>query len=289
MRIIIKGDDRVKIKAHAKVNLGLNVVSRREDGYHELEMIMAPIALHDLIYINAIDSGIELSSNSYNMPTDERNIMYKAAKLMIDTFGIKKGVKIHVYKHIPIQAGLAGGSADGAAVIKAMNKIFRLNQTNEQLAEIGKQIGADIPFCIHQKTAFVSGIGEKIEYINANIDCFLVLVKPRKGVSTKRAFESLELEKEIHPDCHKLRKIIEVGDYQEMVGNLGNTLERVSMNLVPQINEIKSELIEMGFDCALMSGSGSCVFALTKNEELASEAVSKFRERRIFAQKSTFI
>lgn len=279
----------MKVRAYAKINLGLNVVGKREDGYHELEMVMAPISLHDLIYINIIDEGIELSSNSTIMPTDDRNIMYKVAKLLMDTYGIKKGVKIHIYKHIPMQAGLAGGSSDGAAVMRAMNSLFRLGLTNDKLAELGKTVGADIPFCIHEKTAFVSGIGEKIEFMKANLDCYIVLVKPKRGVSTKKSFSMLEIDKEIHPDCYCLKEAIENNDYETMLQHMGNSLERVSMSLVPQIKTIKEKLLDMGFDCALMSGSGSCVFALTKDEKLADDAINYFRNQKLFAQKATFL
>ena len=156
----------MKVRAYAKVNLALDVVRKREDGYHDLEMIMAPITLHDLIYINVIPEGIEIESNSKIVPTDQRNIMYKVAKLMQERYGLKKGVKIFVYKHIPTQAGLAGGSADGAAVIKAMNKLFHLNLSYEEMAALGKEVGADIPFCIYEKTAFVEGVGEKLQFID---------------------------------------------------------------------------------------------------------------------------
>ena len=156
----------MKVRAYAKVNLALDVVRKREDGYHDLEMIMAPITLHDLIYINVIDEGIEIESNSKIVPTDQRNIMYKVAQLMQERYGLKKGVKIFVYKHIPTQAGLAGGSADGAAVIKAMNKLFHLNLSYEEMAALGKEVGADIPFCIYEKTAFVEGVGEKLQFID---------------------------------------------------------------------------------------------------------------------------
>ena len=187
--------DVMKIKAYAKINLALDVIRKREDGYHELEMIMAPITLHDLIYINTIDEGIEIESNSKIMPTDERNIMYKAVALIKERYGIKKGVKIYVYKHIPTQAGLAGGSADGAAVIKAMNKLFYLNLSNEQMARLGKEVGADVPFCIYQKMAIVSGIGEKLTFIEQPFECKILLVKPKKGVSTKKSFSSLDLSR----------------------------------------------------------------------------------------------
>ena len=278
----------MKVKAHAKINLGLNVVRKREDGYHELEMVMMQIALHDLIYVTVIESGIEITSNSAIMPTDERNIMYKAAKLMMDTYNIEQGIKIHIYKHIPIQAGLAGGSSDGAAVMRAINELFHLNKTNDELALLGKQIGADVPFCIYEQPAFVSGIGEKLEFLNTSPDCFILLVKPRRGVSTKRSFGMLKLDHEIRPDCTTLREKVEENDYQGIVENVGNTLEGVSMKLVPQIQEIKQKLLDMGFDTALMSGSGSCVFGLTKDEELLENAMNEFRKEKLFAKKTTF-
>ena len=279
----------MKIRAHAKINLGLNVVGKREDGYHELEMIMAPISLHDLLYINIIDEGIEISSNSTIMPVNEKNIMYKVAKAMMESYDIKKGIRIHIYKHIPMQAGLAGGSADGAAVMRAINLLFKLGLSYEELAELGKTIGADIPFCIHEKTAFVSGIGEKLEFIDNRIHKHIVLIKPRKGVSTKRSFGMLDIANEIHPDCRGLKEAIQENDYDKMLKCMGNTLEGVSVKLVPQIGEIKNTLLEMGFDTALMSGSGSCVFALTEDEKLADLAVDRFRKQKIFAQKATFL
>lgn len=279
----------MKIRAHAKINLGLNVVGKREDGYHELEMIMAPISLHDLLYINIIDEGIEISSNSTIMPVNEKNIMYKVAKAMMERYDIKKGVRIHIYKHIPMQAGLAGGSADGAAVMRAINLLFKLGLSYEELAELGKSIGADIPFCIHEKTAFVSGIGEKLEFIDNPIHKHIVLIKPRKGVSTKRSFGMLDIANEIHPDCRALKDAIQENDYDKMLKCMGNTLEGVSVKIVPQIGEIKNALLEMGFDTALMSGSGSCVFALTDDEKLVDLAVDHFRKQKIFAQKATFL
>lgn len=279
----------MKIRAHAKINLGLNVVRKREDGYHDLEMVMAPISLHDLIYINIIEEGIEIVTNSTIMPVNEKNIMYKVAQAMIETYDIKKGVKIQIYKHIPMQAGLAGGSADGAAVMKAMNIIFKLGLSLQELADLGKTIGADIPFCIFEKTAFVSGIGEKLDFFENPLKPYLVLVKPKKGVSTKKSFGMLDIHNEIHPDCHKLKEAIIDNDYELMLKHMDNTLEGVSMKIVPKIKEIKDKLMEMGFDKALMSGSGSCVFAMTHDELLVNEAVNYFRKQKLFAQKAMFL
>ena len=273
----------MKVRAYAKVNLALDVVRKREDGYHDLEMIMAPITLHDLIYINVIDEGIEIESNSKIVPTDQRNIMYKVAQLMQERYGLKKGVKIFVYKHIPTQAGLAGGSADGAAVIKAMNKLFHLNLSYEEMAALGKEVGADIPFCIYEKTAFVEGVGEKLQFIDEPFEAYLLLVKPKKG------FTSLDLSKVKHQDCRKMKKGIEMNDYQAVIDNLQNTLELPSIKMVPQIKEIKKEMMKLGFDGALMSGSGSCVFGITRNQEIMNKGYEFFRKRYFFVRKSKIL
>ena len=279
----------MKVRAYAKVNLALDVVRKREDGYHDLEMIMAPITLHDLIYINVIDEGIEIESNSKIVPTDQRNIMYKVAQLIQERYGLKKGVKIFVYKHIPTQAGLAGGSADGAAVIKAMNKLFHLNLSYEEMAALGKEVGADIPFCIYEKTAFVEGVGEKLQFIDEPFEAYLLLVKPKKGVSTQKAFTSLDLSKVKHQDCRKMKKGIEMNDYQAVIDNLQNTLELPSIKMVPQIKEIKKEMMKLGFDGALMSGSGSCVFGITRNQEIMNKGYEFFRKRYFFVRKSKIL
>ena len=276
----------MKIRAHAKINLALDVVRRREDGYHELDMVMTPIELHDLIYIDKIEKGIEITSNSYKVPTDERNIMYKVAKILIDRFHIDQGIKIHIYKHIPTQAGLAGGSADGAAVLKAMNWMFHLGLTFKELAEIGKEVGADIPFCVYERMAVVKGTGEKLDFINSDFDCYVMLVKPKKGVSTPKAFQSLDLENAIHPYIEEIKEGIITNDYEKVVNHLGNTLEKPSIKMVKQIEEIKQDLLELGFDGALMSGSGSCVFGLTQNKEIMDKSYNTLKNKYFYVRKS---
>jgi 4-diphosphocytidyl-2-C-methyl-D-erythritol kinase len=279
----------MKIRAYAKINLALDVVRRREDGYHDLEMVMAPIELHDLIYINKIDSGIQITSNSYKMPTDERNIMYKVAKIMIDRYNLDSGVKIHIYKHIPTQAGLAGGSADGAAVLKAMNKLFNLKLSYETLAEIGKEVGADIPFCIYEKMAVVKGIGEQLDFIDNDFECYVMLVKPKKGVSTANAFQSLDIEHATHPHIEDMRKGIINNDLSVVVKSLGNTLEAPSIKMVNEIDTIKMDLLKCGFDGVLMSGSGSCVFGLTKNKEIMDQSYNYLKNNYYFVRKSKIL
>ena len=280
----------MKVRAYAKVNLALDVVRRREDGFHDLEMIMAPIFLHDLILVDPIYNNpvIEISANSRVIPLDERNIVYKVAKLLIDRFEIPHGVKIQIYKHIPMQAGLAGGSADGAAVLRAMNELFNLDLTLEQLATIGDEVGSDIPFCIYQQFAFVQGKGENLEFFEANPDYKILLVKPRRGVSTKQSFGTLNLETCAHPDCRKMREALVNNDEATFLSCLGNSLEEPSLKLVPEIQNIKDELEALGFDGVLMSGSGSCVFALTKDEDLLEKAHSEMKKKYPFVLRTRF-
>ena len=182
----------MKVKAYGKVNLSLDIVGKREDGYHFLEMIMQTIDLYDVVNVVKIPSGIEIRCNKNYVPTDRRNIAYRAAELFLETFKIKSGVRIEIEKNIPVAAGLAGGSTDGAAVIKAMNDLFKTNASKEKLSEIGVVIGADIPFCIYGGTALIKGIGEDITPLKSFENHILVLVKPNFGVSTKEVYGAID-------------------------------------------------------------------------------------------------
>lgn len=275
----------MKIRAFAKINLALDVVSERDDGYHELKMIMAPITLHDLITIEVTDKpGIILTTNSSRVPTDERNIMYKVAQAVMEKYKITKGIKMHCMKHIPSQAGLAGGSADGAAVIKAMNRLFKLHMSYEDMVELTKDIGSDIPFCIYNRLAVVSGKGEQFEFIHSSFNTNFLLVKPSRGVSTKRSFNALDMSTALNPDIYKMKAALIHEDYQGVVDTLGNTLEEPSIDFVPEIATIKKEMLELGFDGALMSGSGSCVFGMTNDEEILHKGYEYFKESYYFVR-----
>lgn len=274
----------MRIEAHAKINLALDVVRRREDGYHDLEMVMSPIGLHDLLYIDTIPEGIEIISNHRFMPTDEKNIMYKVVKLMQERFHLTKGVKIHIYKHIPMQAGLAGGSADGAACIKAVDRLFHLHLSLEEMMALGKEVGADIPFCLNQCMAYVEGIGEKVEPIQTEMFCYVLLVKPKRGVSTKVSFSRLDIDHIEHARCQDMREYLLQNDYQGMISCLGNSLESISMDIVPDIRNIKEEMLACGLDGALMSGSGSCVFGLTKDKACLEKAYMRMKGKYAFVR-----
>ena len=279
----------MKIKAYAKINLALKVVNKRADGYHDLKMVMAPITLHDLIYIDKTSKGIIIKSNSSILPTNKSNIMYQIVTKMQQLYNLSGGVEIFIYKHIPTQAGLGGGSADGAAILHAMNKLYELNLSNEQLASIGKDVGADIPFCVYNQMAYVEGIGEKLSFVENEFKAHILLVKPRKGVSTKKAFENLRIDQISQANLDEMIEAIEADDYAKVVANMTNSLEENAMNAVKEIKEIKAKLIELGFDNAMMTGSGSCVFGITRNEEILEAGNQYFSSKNLYVRKTEIL
>ena len=275
----------MKQRAYAKINLCLDVVCRREDGYHELEMIMAPVNLYDTLNFEFCDE-LRLQSNVPYLPLDRRNTIIKAIELLREEYGFKENFEIILQKHIPTQAGMAGGSTDGAAAIRALNKMLRLGMDNDKMVEIAKKVGADVPFCLRSRPAFVTGIGENLEHFRVHTPFYLLLVKPYKGVSTKVAFETLDFSSAQHPDCRKMRQALMNNDYDGVIQSLGNTLEQSAFKLVPQIAAIKKDLLAMGFDGALMSGSGSTVFALTRDPELLEKGAAAMRKKAAFIRKT---
>ena len=275
----------MKQRAYAKINLCLDVVRRREDGYHELEMIMAPINLYDSLDFQFSDE-MKLKSNVRYLPIDQRNTIIKAIEIMREEFGFTENFEITLQKHIPSQAGMAGGSADGAAAIRALNRMLNLNMDQEKMIEIAKKVGADVPFCLRSRPAYVQGIGEKLQHFYVNTPFYILLVKPHMGVSTKTAFETLDFSCAEHPDCHRMQRALRNNDYQGVIDSLGNTLEQSAFRLVPQIAEIKKELIELGFDGALMSGSGSTVFGITRDQKVLDHGAEVMRKKAAFVRKT---
>ena len=275
----------MKQRAYAKSNLCLDVVRRREDGYHELEMIMAPVNLYDTLNFEFSDE-LRLQSNVPYLPLDRRNTIVKAIELLREEYGFKENFEITLQKHIPTQAGMAGGSTDGAAAIRALNKMLQLGMDNDKMVEIAKKVGADVPFCLRSRPAFVTGIGENLEHFRVHTPFYLLLVKPYKGVSTKVAFETLDFSCAEHPDCRRMREALIGNDYDGVLQSLGNTLEQSAFKLVPQIATIKQELLALGFDGALMSGSGSTVFALTRDLELLEKGAAAMRKKAAFIRKT---
>lgn len=250
------------LKAYAKINLSLDVIGKREDGYHLLRMIMQNIDLYDVIELEEIDCGIKLECDKSYVPTDERNIAYKAAELFIKKYDLDLGIKISIIKNIPVSAGLAGGSTDAAAVLLGMRDMFRPEISDKELMEQGVSIGADIPYCIVGGTALCEGIGEKITRLNSFKDNILIVVKPPFGVSTKDVYQKLDIKKiKIHPSTETLINAIKEKNLKFISKNMKNVLENVTLRKHPVIRQIKKEMIDMGAIGSIMSGSGPTVFA----------------------------
>lgn len=274
----------MEIKAYAKINLTLDVVKKREDGYHELDMIMVPITLHDVLRVSFSEED-EIICGVHQFPNDESNTIYKAMLLMRQEYGITQHFKVEVEKNIPMQAGLAGGSANGAAMLRAIEEMCELDISQEKMLEIGKRIGADVPFCLVNTCARVQGIGEKIKPFVMACDFHILLVKPVEGVSTKEAFAGIDFASCVHPHVEITEKALIEGDYEAFITSIGNTLEQSAMQITPEIQMIKEDLEKEGFDVVLMSGSGSCVFAISKEEEKIEEAIEKLQWKYEFVHK----
>ncbi len=275
-------------KAYAKINLCLDVKSRREDGYHELDMIMAPLDFYDQLTFN-IAEEMSIECNVPYLVFNEKNTIIKAIHVLREEFGFNENFKITLKKHIPTQAGLAGGSADAAATMRAIKKLLKLDISEKKMIELAKKVGADVPFCLKSKVARVQGIGEDLDYFKFRSDFFVFLVKPFRGISTKEAFELLDIETAPHPDVLKLKKSLIQENYNEFTQCLENSLEQSAFKLLPQIEEIKKALIEFGFDGALMSGSGSTVFAITRDEALVDSATKVFKKKKYFVRKTRIL
>ncbi|MBO8157662.1 MAG: 4-(cytidine 5'-diphospho)-2-C-methyl-D-erythritol kinase [Bacillaceae bacterium] len=265
-------------KAPAKINLALDVLHKRDDGYHEVNMIMTTIDLADRIELEPIDTNeIIISSDNRFVPDDQRNLAYKAALKIKEKFGIKQGVRISIDKQIPVAAGLAGGSSDAAAVLRGLNKLWDLQLNHEQLAEMGAEIGSDVPFCVYGSTACARGRGEKIQELPPPPPCWVVLAKPAIGVSTKVVYENLSFENLNHPDIEGMKKAIEQRDYKQMTGKMGNVLETVTFELHPEVQHIKEHMRKAGADNVLMSGSGPTVFGLTQKDSKAERIYNSLK------------
>ncbi|PRS81350.1 4-(cytidine 5'-diphospho)-2-C-methyl-D-erythritol kinase [Bacillus velezensis] len=258
---------RILEKAPAKINLSLDVTSKRPDGYHEVEMIMTTIDLADRIELTELpENVIRVASHNRFVPDDQRNLAYQAAKLLKERFQVKKGVSIMITKVIPVAAGLAGGSSDAAATLRGLNRLWDLKLSVEELAELGAEIGSDVSFCVYGGTALATGRGEKIRHISAPPHCWVVLAKPTIGVSTAEVYRRLNLQQVRHPDVQAMIDAIEEKNFQKVCGQLGNVLESVTLSLHPEVAMIKNQMKRFGADAVLMSGSGPTVFGLVQYE-----------------------
>jgi len=270
----------MRLQAFAKINLGLDVLGKREDGYHEVRMIMQTIRMYDQLDMRkSVEPGIHLTTNKKYIPVDENNLVWRAAKLMMDTCGIMEGVSIHLHKVIPVAAGMAGGSSDAAATLVGMNRLFHCGLSKEKLMELGVQIGADVPYCVLRGTALAEGIGEKLTVLPPMPDCWILIGKPGISVSTKYVYTTLDLNTDtVHPDIDGMKKALEDGNLYGITERMGNVLQDVTIPAYLEVERIKEQMKTLGAVNAMMSGSGPTVFGIFDNEEKAQEACQKLRE-----------
>ena len=267
------------------MNLGLDVIRRREDGYHEVKMIMQTVRLYDRIILEKTQKGISMETNLSFLPVNEQNIAYRAAKMLMDEFHIQSGLHIKIDKHIPVAAGMAGGSTDGAAVLYGVNKIFELGLTKRQLMERGVKLGADVPYCIMRGTVLSEGIGEILTPVPSLPDCHILIAKPPVSVSTKHVYENLKLDKiEKHPDIDGMIEALRMEDLHGVTQRMENVLETVTIPEHPEIQQIKDLMIKDGALNALMSGSGPTVFGIFDDREKGMRARDLLRKSSLARQ-----
>ena len=261
--------ESIRLKARAKINLGLDVLRKREDGYHDVRMVMQTIGIYDRLIITRIpEEDIRIKSNLFFLPVNENNLIYKAAKLLKDSFGFAGGVEIDLNKFIPVSAGLAGGSTDAASTLFGINRLFDLGLSTKDLMELGVSIGADVPYCVMRGTALAEGIGEKLTALPPLPRCRILIAKPPINVSTKLVYESLDMNGvDRHPDIDGLIDAIKRQDINGVCSLMGNVLENVTVPLYPVIESIKNDMMDNGAINAMMSGSGPTVFGIFPDEE----------------------
>lgn len=275
--------DYISLRAYAKVNLGLDVLGTLDNGYHEVRMIMQSIDIYDKVNVRSNKSGrITVKTNLSYLPVNKDNLVYKAAALLKEEFGIRDGIDIDLYKYIPVAAGMAGGSSDAAAVLRGVNKLFRLGLGMNELMKRGAKIGADVPYCVMGGTALAEGIGERLTSLKQCPACKVVVGKPGISVSTKYVYDNLILDEHTrHPDIDGIIKGIDNGDIYQVADRLGNVLESVTEREYPVIADIKYKMKQMGAIGAIMSGSGPTVFGLFDDEEKATACNDELKAGRL--------
>lgn len=278
-------DDSVTVRAPGKINLILDIIGKRTDGYHFIRTIMQSISIYDKITVKkSTDSSITISCNVEEIPCDNRNVCFKVAKAFYEYNNIiLDGLEIDIEKEIPAEAGLGGGSADAAGVLIALNLLYDTELSIHELAKIGVQIGADIPFCLTGGTAIAEGIGEILTALPNLADCYIVIAKPKIGISTAEAFLKYDLLEAVnHPDCNEIIASIAMGDINEISKHCTNILESVAN--IPEINEIKSIMLENNALCASMSGSGSACFGIFEKKKFAASCIDDLKKVTDFAE-----
>lgn len=274
--IIVTGS-RAIARSYAKINLTLDVLGKRSDGYHNVEMIMQTVSLFDLIIVDKYDSGIEITTNLKFLPINENNIAYKAAREFFNYTKISKGCKIMIHKNIPVAAGLAGGSGNAAAVLCALDKLYNTNLTLDELKEIGVKLGADVPYCITGGTALATGIGEKLTPLPSLPKCCILMVKPPISVSTGTIYNQIDSAEILeHPTNNAMIEAIADGNISDVAKNLSNVMGTVTENLHPIIRGIRNKMIKNGALGAVMSGSGPTVYGIFSDYETAKKSHDSF-------------
>lgn len=280
--------DKIQLKALAKINLGLDVLRRREDGYHEVKMIMQTIHLYDELELKKIAKPeIQMQTNLPYLPVDEHNLAYKAAKLLKEEYHLPGGLFIRLQKKIPVAAGMAGGSSDAAAVLWGVNQLYHLGLSKKELMERGVRLGADVPYCIQRGTALAEGIGEKLKALPPMPKCYLLIAKPGVSVSTKFVYENLhanDLKEEQHPNIDAMIRTIQKKDLALLTSYMGNVLELVTIPAYPVIEEIKRCMLEAGALGAMMSGSGPTVFGIFETQPQARKAYRAVKASQLAKQ-----
>ncbi|MFC4811891.1 4-(cytidine 5'-diphospho)-2-C-methyl-D-erythritol kinase [Paenibacillus sp. GCM10023250] len=266
-------------KAPAKINLLLDVLRKREDGFHEVEMIMTMVDLADRLEMEELHSdSIIISSQAGYIPLDEKNLAFQAARLIKDRYNVRKGVYIHLDKNIPVAAGLAGGSSDAAATLRGLNRLWELGISEEELRVLGAELGSDVPFCVTGGTAVARGRGERLERIENPPQCWVILAKPPINVSTADVYGKLRAsELKDHPSTKEMLEAIASGSFAGVCANLGNVLENVTLKLHPEVRQLKETMQRLGADGVLMSGSGPTVFGLVSKEAKVSRVYNGLR------------
>lgn len=281
----IENKESIQLSAYAKINLGLDVIRRLENGYHEVRMIMQTVDICDSLTLRKTESGIRLTVEGSGVPADENNLVCKAARLMFETYGIRGGVDMTLVKRIPVAAGMAGGSADAAAAFRGIGKLFGLSVSEEELKRLGVQIGADIPYCITGGTALSEGIGEILTPLPAPPDCFVLVAKPDIFVSTAFVYQNLHADRlQSHPDIDGMIEAIRQKNLYGIAQRMENVLETVTVKKYPVIDEIKQNMKENGALNALMSGSGPTVFGIFEKKETAEAACEVLKQTRLAKQ-----
>jgi len=265
-------------QAMAKITLSLDVIGKRDDGYHDVEMVMTTIDLADQLELDiTTHDRIDVTADNQYVPNDERNLAYKAANVLKDTYHVKKGVRINIQKNIPVSAGLGGGSSDAAAVLRALNRLWDLRLSLHQLAEIGAAIGSDVPFCVYGGTALVSGRGERVQKLSSPPPCWVILAKPNIGVSTRNIFKHVHIDDINHTNTDSVQEAISNNDFYKLCLCIGNALEDITFNRYPETKHLRDKMLKYGAPGVLMSGSGPTVYGLVEQHTKAQRICNGLR------------